>query len=385
MSKNANILKLQRPQPHPRKKKSLRDILAGHNHEKRIKLKYRKLQDGRFSLYFEFWKNDKHEYEFLKIYLLTDKDLSKDDKENLKLALEVRDKRELELYKNPEYFQLSDEKQKTNFIEFFRSVIKQKQKVNAESSTKPWKNTLNYLVKFTNGKIRINEVNKKFCQKFVEYLLENVTPNSANTYLARLKGALNMLVADGIILQNPANTVKIKQDEAEREFLTVEELTRLKNTPCIYTETRNAFLFTCFTGLRLSDVKKLTFAEVQDGYLRFRQKKTKGLERVKLSENALEIIEAQRAGGKTSGNVFNLITDTNTARHIKEWVQAAEINKHITWHSGRHTFATLALTYGNDLYTVSKLLGHREVKTTAIYAKLIDRKKDEAIDRLPKI
>ena len=83
------------------------------------------------------------------------------------------------------------------------------------------------------------------------------------------------------------------------------------------------------------------------------------------------------------GKIFHLLYPTTTIVHIQQWVKDAGINKHITWHSGRHTFATMALSSGVDLYTVSKLLGHREIRTTQIYAKLIDKKKDGAVDNLP--
>jgi len=94
----------------------------------------------------------------------------------------------------------------------------------------------------------------------------------------------------------------------------------------------------------------------------------------------------QQEGGRDQGKVFILpYHHTVSLEHIRNWIEKAKIRKHITWHCGRHTFATLALTYGNDLYTVSKLLGHKEIRSTQIYARLIDKKKDEAIDKLPRL
>lgn len=110
-----------------------------------------------------------------------------------------------------------------------------------------------------------------------------------------------------------------------------------------------------------------------------------GFERIKLSKNALKIISRQRKLNGGQGKVFRLLYHTTTQQHINQWVKDAGITEHITWHSGRHTFTTLALTHDIDLYTVSKLLGHKEIKTTQIYAKLIDKKKDEAVDKLPVI
>jgi len=137
--------------------------------------------------------------------------------------------------------------------------------------------------------------------------------------------------------------------------------------------------------LRISDIKKISQDDIQEEYLVFSQQKTRGMERLKLSETALEIVQSQLNEYSGQDYLFNLIADVHTNAQIKTWAKRAKLNKKVTWHVGRHTFATLALTYGNDLYTISKLLGHREIKTTQIYATLIDKKKDEAIDKLPKI
>ena len=149
---------------------------------------------------------------------------------------------------------------------------------------------------------------------------------------------------------------------------------------------KNAFLFSCFTGLRLSDIESLTTKQIQGGYLHFRQRKTGDMERIKLNPGSLKIIEAQIKTNPTSkSNIFYLPSRTHIKRPLRIWIKEAGIDKKITFHSARHTFATLCLTYDVDLYTVSKLLGHKDIQTTQIYAKLIDKKKDDAIDKLPSL
>jgi len=384
MNNSANIYEL--PMPHDktqskkRKKINILDDLPALNKKKKIKIRVKKLSDKTYSLYFHVRINGKQDYQFLKLYIHNKRETRKDDEETLNLALKLRDKKELELFENENKFQLRNYKLRANFVEYFKALTDSK-----TSSVKPWRNTHNYIVKFTKGTITFSEIDEGFSESFKEYLLKNVNPNSAHTYFARFKAALYRAVEDKIISENPAQFIHVKKQDAQREFLTLEELRKLKDAPCFSEETKNAFLFTCFTGLRLSDLKNLKFTDIQDGYLNFRQIKTKGFERIKLSPNALEIIEEQKAGDNKSEFVFKLITDSNTLRHIELWAKEAGITKHVTWHTGRHTFATLALTYDNDLYTVSKLLGHREIRTTQIYAKLIDKKKDEAIDKLPTI
>jgi integrase len=123
---------------------------------------------------------------------------------------------------------------------------------------------------------------------------------------------------------------------------------------------------------------------IENGYLKFKQQKTNEYERLKLNNNALEILSSQRkSDGKYRLLVFNLPGNVTINRQLRKWISKTKINKHISFHCSRHTFATLCLTYDVDIYTVSKLLGHRNIQTTQIYAKLIDKKKDEAIDKLP--
>jgi integrase len=93
----------------------------------------------------------------------------------------------------------------------------------------------------------------------------------------------------------------------------------------------------------------LRFGDIQDGYINFRQEKTKNVERLKLTNFAREIIEKQRACAKGRDKIFDLLYHTTSLEHIKKWLENAGIKKHITWHCGRHTFATLALTYDVDL------------------------------------
>jgi integrase len=364
-----------------RKKISILNDLEAFNRKKKIKIRARKLINGIHSLYFHIRTEGKQEYQFLKLYILGKRDTRKIDEETLKLALEFRDKKELELFQNRNNFQLNNKNLDADFIQYFESLVFKK-----SIPDKSWKHTLKHLRIFTNGKfVPFRAVDEKYCEEFRDYLKENLSPNTGHTYYAKLKDSLNIAIKDQIILKNPAQFFHISKVDSGREFLILDELKKLNNTPCYSEQTKRAFLFSCFSGLRISDLQKLTFDDIQNGYLLFRQKKTRGLERLKLSSSALGLIEQQKADGHKAGKVFNLLTDKHTLNHLKWWARDAEINKNITWHVGRHTFATLAFTYGNDIYTVSKLLGHREVRTTQIYAKLIDKKKDDAMDRLPKI
>ncbi len=139
--------------------------------------------------------------------------------------------------------------------------------------------------------------------------------------------------------------------------------------------------------MRWSDIEKLKWSEVQkteNGYkIVFHQQKTKGLQYLDISEQAREYLGSE---GMPQEKVFtNLKYNVLANNELLKWVQAAGIKKKITFHCARHTFATLQLTVGTDLYTLSKLLGHTDIKTTQIYGQIIDEKKREAVNRIPDI
>ena len=237
-------------------------------------------------------------------------------------------------------------------------------------------------------------VNRQFVQDFKEYLdkkaiahgNQKLSQNSKYSYFNKLRAALKQAVKDGIIPHNPAEGVEaFKQGEPEREFLTLDELQACVKAECDIPQLKTAFIFSCLTGLRWSDIQKLLWSEVQHSnemgyYIRFRQKKTKGAETLPISEQAFNLLGERHDKDE---RVFKGLK--YSAWHnlkLQQWVMRAGISKTITFHCARHTYATLQLTMGTDIYTVSKLLGHRELKTTQVYAKIIDDKKKEAATKI---
>lgn len=210
-----------------------------------------------------------------------------------------------------------------------------------------------------------------------------ICDNSAHRYLVRIGTILNKAEKDGIIKSNPYRLIDSmevpKTSSTIRQYLTIDELARLIDTPC-RESTKSAFLFSCFTGLRLSDIRELTWDMISNNSITKKQVKTGEIIVIPLSDNARRFLP--ECG---SGYVFNLKANCILGTDIDKWVKSAGIDKHITFHCARHTFATLTLTYGADLYTVSKLLGHTNISTTQIYAKIIDKKKEEAVNLIPKL
>ncbi|WP_259300101.1 site-specific integrase [Bacteroides xylanisolvens] len=196
-------------------------------------------------------------------------------------------------------------------------------------------------------------------------------------------------VREGLIEHNPFTLLEAKEKPqklvADREFLTIEEVKRVMNTPCRYEIVKKAFLFSCFTGLRYSDMKALNWSEIHsaaDGkteYIDHVQIKTKDRVTIPLSEEAKRWMPERIEG---MDNIFHQLKITHTTVEVvlKEWMETAGIQKHITYHCSRHTAATMLLTLGASIYVVSKILGHKSIKMTEVYAKIVDKKKLETVN-----
>jgi len=166
--------------------------------------------------------------------------------------------------------------------------------------------------------------------------------------------------------------------------LTIQEVRKLNRNVCGNKDVKDAFIFSCFTGLRYSDVLNLKWSNIKKDKIEFIQKKTGGVEYLPIAEEAKKILK-KKAKSKSNESVFHLPKKPVIWEHIQNWKKAAEIDKKVSFHTARHTFATLSLTMGTDLYTVSKLLGHKSISTTQVYAKIIDKKKVQAINKLPSL
>ena len=261
-----------------------------------------------------------------------------------------------------------------------------------------WYSTCRHLADFTNGKdITFEKCNDKFLNDFKTYLLNQTTtrkrkllPSSAALYLTKVKTALKQAENERIILDNPGRRVKaIKYQESQRQFLLLEEIKLLTKQECKMPLLKKAFLFSCLTGLRWSDMINLRWGDIiySDSEfiwkIVFTQVKTKSREWLPITKQAYDILGVR---GEDDSRIFKgLHYNVWTNRALAEWVLDAGINKHITYHCSRHTFATLLLTNNADIFTISKLLGHKDITTTQIYGKIIDMKKNTTVDLLPNI
>ena len=325
---------------------------------------------------------------------------SENDRETMFYADSVRKLRQreydnIELYNELDQIQAEQkEKSQENFVKYFEALIKSRHKNNSESIKVNWERAIDFLISYEGAEIPFSKIDIKFCEDFKAFLLNAprggnkngiLSQNSASTYFSVFKAALKQAFIDGYFTTDIAAKIKsIPSEESRREYLTIDELNTLVETPCENDVLKRAALFSALTGLRHSDIQKLKWNEISmdngQPRINFTQKKTKGVEYMPISQQALEI-----CGEPKSPNDLVFENLTNPAwinRPLKTWVAKAGINKNITFHCFRHTFATLQLSSGTDIYTVSKMLGHTNVKTTQVYAKVIDEKKNKAAEAI---
>ena len=351
-----------------------------------VTLRKRKLPSGKVELRLDIYHYGKRRFESLGLYLNGDK---LHNREVTNLAEIIRAKRELEIQSSANGI-IPPSKKKQSFTAFLEKLGSSKNRKETQAN---YRNVVQHLRTYVKGELYFAELDKTVIEGFKDYLLEHFSQNSAWKYLSIVKSGLSKAIRDGMINTNPAYDVRIKLVDSLPKFLTFEEVQSLSNTQCANKNVKNAFLFSCFSGLRYSDVVKLRWDDISGGCVTFRQQKTKQSERLYLSRQALRILEGQKTLGgegetvdhQHSDLVFPLPRQSSVDKALKRWAMRAGLNKSISFHRARHTFATLSLSYGIDIYTVSKLLGHRHLETTLIYAKVIDEKKRQAVDLLPEL
>jgi integrase len=365
----------------------------------KVTLREKPITDNRKSLYLDFYPPIQHpdtgkqtRREFLGLYVFDKPKTATEkqqNKETIGLGESIRSKRQLAA-QNGQYGFLSSDKQNADFVAYFKDLAEKRKGSNYDN----WVSATHYIEKFTGGALRFSDLNESWCNEFRDYLLAapsnrsgkvTLAQNSVASYFNKLKATLKQAYKDGYLLTDlNAKVDTVSHEETERAFLTLEELNLLVHAPCSMPILKQAALFSALTGLRFSDIEKMIWSEVQrteSGYfLQFQQQKTKGFEVLPISEQAFNLLGER---GEGTAKVFDKLQYSAwTNANLVKWVAHAGIKKDITFHAFRHTFATLQLTLGEDIYTVSKMLGHKDLKTTQIYAKIIDEKKRISANRI---
>ena len=382
-----------------------------------VRIRFKQLSNGNQSIYLDYYTGDvirkenyvggKRKYEFLKLYLIPER--TREDKAKneatLALAKAIQSKRIVEVQNDAHGFQNTN-KSRVNLLDYLENIGKQSAEQGSRNYARTVLNTVRALKLFRGDYIAFRDVDKEFLSEFTDYLRQmpkaskygvlktggRLSNNSVVSYYGTLRTAINRAYKEGIITVNPTKEFdfasKVRQEPSRREYLTIDELKTLINTECRHEIVKRAFLFSCLCGLRVSDIRKLRWCDLQRSSGRVRieitMQKTKEPLYLPISDEALKWLPERGETGD-SDFIFPLTHEGTVNDTLQHWAKVAGITKHISFHVARHTHATMMLTLGADLYTVSKLLGHKNIATTQIYAKIVDKKKEEAIGLIPNL
>ena len=381
----------------------------------KVNLREKKLKNGKRSLYLDFYppiinegKQTRREFLSLYVYEKPKTELEREhNKETRMLAETIRSKRQLDLQANPHGF-ISPRRKNASFLDFFRKIVEGKRKL-SPSAFRRWRAILNHLEDFSGGSCTFAQVDPHFVERFRDYLLNCeahkcklseskaalrraankpiLAQNTAKEYFDRFVSAVKVAREQNYLDSDPAAKVQlIKLTTPKREFLLLEELRRLAQTPGDISDVlRRAALFSSLTGLRYSDIENLTWGNIRrdsanETTLHLKIKKTGEQLILPISDEAREFLGE---AGKPNEKVFkDLKYDGMTNIYIERWTKAAGIERKVTFHGFRRSYATGLITLGEDIYTVQNMLGHSDIRQTQIYARLVDEKKRIAANKI---
>jgi site-specific recombinase XerD len=359
-------------------------------------LREKALTNGNISLYLDIYRDGQRSYEFLKLYINSKARTPVErqvNKEVYELAEKIRTDKESEL-NHQAHGHIAPSTKRINFLDYYQAYIDQYTKADVrmiKASFERFKDFLKDYYPAYKNTIKPDQLTKDMMIKFVEYLESKSKGEGALTFYKRFKKVIKYAVEHNVISKNPCTGVVCKVDEnaLTKDILSVDEMRKLITThyPEQNLDTRRAFIFTLYTGIRFCDIIELKYSDVDysNKTLKFNQSKTKGHSstswvNIPLNDALLSLI-----GEKPEKDdfIFKLPSQSMCLKALRHWVAKAKIDKHITWHCGRHSFAVNILNGGANIKTVASLLGHSGLKHTEKYTRAVDSLKEQAINSLP--
>ncbi len=372
------------------------------------------LSDGRESLFLDYYFGYSLVYDEANDKMVTKKDRKREtldlylwqaprtpierqqNKETLRIAKEIRFEREQMLLKNKEGYRLVlEQKDLLVFWDSFVDNAKVVDKRLLQAALRSFRVFLSEEYPMYLKNLKAKNLTKEMMEGFVNFLVDNHKGQGAQTYYKRFKRLVNYAIEQGVIDKSPCIGIAPPKvdDILSKDILSEDELKSLFATHYEgeNPEIRRAFAMTCLSGIRRCDIVSLTYNDVDYGnrVLKFRQSKTQrhssnsGVT-IPLNDTLLSII-GEKPEDATDDLIFHLPSDTMCLKALRHWTKKAGIDKHITWHCGRHSFGTQLLSKGANIKVVSSLLGHSSLRFTEIYVRAVDELKKEAINSLPDI
>ena len=382
-----------------------------------IVIRFRKLKTGKYSVYLDSWNTNtnKHEYRFLKIQVLHDYSkpfitkegttliskkgaikkitIEKEDKEKMLLIESIKNKIELEIASTENGF-AKKKKANQSFTAYLNLFI-----INNgdETGTRLKFN----IEKFTNdAELMFDEITFVWIEDFKRYLEKSLSQNTVRGYLSKLKQVLIHAKKAGVIQNHNFHDIGIPvKIDAEINPLTLDEVQLLAQSPVNFNiQIKQAFLLSCFTGLRQSDVMNLKWSNIDlnEGIIKILPLKTSNRKRnikniqgkileAPLTESAKKLLSEVEKKQGTDLVFFDLPVRQIIGKHLMIWGLKLGLKKHIHFHLGRHTFATIGITFGIDVYGMQKLLLHSKIEQTQRYAKVVEQKTKNDVSKFPTV
>ena len=361
---------------------------------KTVTLRTRPLKHGMLSFYLDYYPGYRDQetmktirHEGLNIYIYANPKNERERNFNATMSekAEAIRCRRFESIVNDRYDFFDRHKLKADFLEYYRKQLRK--------HDQKWEFVYHHFYNFVHGKCTFEEIDIDLCNKFREYLLnakqlrrdDRISKNSASGYWSTFKGLLKILYRNRLIKTNINDFLdKIEIEDTPKDYLSVEELYKLAETPCKKPILKTAALFSCLTSLRISDILSLQWHEIVDfaaggKCVHTITQKTKTEDIIPVSDEALQLIGYSP---EKTGLVFKGLKRSWTQHPMKEWIREAGITKNITFHSYRRTYATLQGAAGTDIRTIQSNMAHKSITTTQRYMKVVDSNKREASNRI---
>ena len=361
---------------------------------KTVTLRTRPLKNGMLSYYLDYYPGYRNQetmktirHEGLNIYIYANPKNERERNFNATMSekAEAIRCRRFESIVNDRYDFFDRHKLKADFLEYYRKQLRK--------HDQKWEFVYHHFYNFVHGKCTFEEIDIDLCNKFREYLLnakqlrrdDRISKNSASGYWSTFRGLLKILYRNRLIKTNINDFLdKIEIEDTPKDYLSVEELYKLAETPCKKPILKTAALFSCLTSLRISDILSLQWHEIVDfaaggKCVHTITQKTKTEDIIPVSDEALQLIGYSP---EKNGLVFKGLKRSWTQHPMKEWIREAGITKNITFHSYRRTYATLQGAAGTDIRTIQSNMAHKSITTTQRYMKVVDSNKREASNRI---
>lgn len=371
-----------------------------------VTIRFKDLKNGNKSIYLDIYVNGKRSYDYLKLYIVperTNADKIK-NKNAMTVAMNKKNQIIMDIQRSENGMPILSNKSK-KISEISQEIL---HKITKEGTKGVYANYARVIQDYFND-MKLSDLNNTHIEEFVLYLKTHTKPNGEvyykNNTAKNIYAFFNMILSramdSGYIKENPAIKIssKIKTTQTPRSYLSVDELKRMMEyvenlkirKPKEYDYFKsviNAFIFSCYTGLRKTDITNLKWSDIiqeRDNYkVVVKQQKTEEYVSIPLVKTAINALGNRGGDGEL---IFEGMSDARGQNpyFIKKWAKQSGVNKVVSFHTARHTFATMILTNGGDLYTISKLLGHRSISSTQVYAKIVDQKKNDTVNLLPEL